>query len=152
MTSKHIDLAAKHLSVARMIAETYSKDPSTKVGAMVLGSDGEPLVHAWNGFVRGADDSPHLYANREVKYRHIVHAEMNAIANAARVGAKLKGAVWYVTECPCDKCIGPILQTSPSAIYCYQPTEDFMSRWGDTVKFTVDLCKNLNVPLFMMKR
>lgn len=138
MTSKHIDLAAKHLSVARMIAETYSKDPSTKVGAMVLGSDGETAEKAGR-FVRGADDSPYLYANREVKYRHIVHAEMNAIANAARVGAKLKGAVWYVTECPCDNVLARF----------YKPTR--MQRRDTVISLPKTLCLDgviqLNLPL-----
>ena len=113
------DTLLKHMELAENIARIYSKDPSTKVGTLVLGEDQEPLVHGWNGFVRGANDSPTLYADREYKYQHIIHAEMNALANAARVGAKLKGAIWFVTECPCDKCIGPILQTQPSAIYCH---------------------------------
>ena len=142
----------KHMELAENIARIYSKDPSTKVGTLVLGEDQEPLVHGWNGFVRGANDSPTLYADREYKYQHIIHAEMNALANAARVGAKLKGAIWFVTECPCDKCIGPILQTQPSAIYCHEPSGEFLSRWGKTIEFTREQCARHSVLLKMLPR
>lgn len=148
VNDKHI----KHMKLALYIATLYSKDPSTKVGTLVLGRDEEPLVHSWNGFIRGDDDSPSLYADREYKYGHIVHSEMNAIANAGRVGTRLKGAVWYVTAPPCDKCIGPLLQTGPSAIYFLEPEADFKSRWQHTFEHTAQKCSKVGVPLYEIER
>lgn len=63
-------------------AASMSKDPSTKVGAVIVRPDKTTLGPAWNGFPRGCDDGPELYADRDTKLRRIVHAEMNAVVSA----------------------------------------------------------------------
>ena len=59
---------AKHIS-------GWSKDPSTKVGCVVVGEDREIRSTGFNGFPRGIDDNPERLANRETKYPLICHAE-----------------------------------------------------------------------------
>ena len=69
---------AGFIDLARHISQ-WSKDPSTKVGCVVIGEDREIRSTGFNGFPRGiADDSDRL-EDREQKYPLICHAEENAI-------------------------------------------------------------------------
>ena len=89
----------------------WSKDPSTKVGSVIVGNQGQVLSQGYNGFPRGLDDSEDLYNNREVKYDRTVHAEMNAIYNATRSGASLDNSTMYVYGLPiCHECAKGIIQ------------------------------------------
>lgn len=100
----------RYLEMARLVS-TWSKDPSTRVGAVAVGADGRILSTGYNGFPRGiADDS--RYDDRQQKYGLIVHAEMNCIYNAAYLGsASLKGSSIYVYGLPvCHECCKGIIQ------------------------------------------
>ena len=79
---------------------TWSKDPSTQVGAVVIGNNGEVLSQGYNGFPRGIKDTAARLKDRERKYNLVVHAEMNAIYNAGLNGVSLKGSTLYVYGLP----------------------------------------------------
>ena len=72
----------RFVELASHIAK-WSKDPSTKCGAVIVRSDKTIASVGYNGFPRGLDDSGKLYDNRSVKYDRVIHAEMNAILNAS---------------------------------------------------------------------
>ena len=99
---RFIDLAL-HIS-------DWSKDPSTKVGCVVVGSDREIRSTGFNGFPRGIEDSMERLEDREMKYPLICHAEENAIMHAARIGISLKDCVAYVTWPPCTRCARSLIQ------------------------------------------
>jgi dCMP deaminase len=93
------------LTLARHVA-MWSKDPSTKVGAVITDARNRVLSLGYNGYPRGVPDT-RLY-DREHKYERIVHAEMNALMFA---GVPLQGATLYVWPMPpCSRCAGPIIQ------------------------------------------
>ena len=71
------------------LASEKSKDPSTKIGAVLVRGDNIVSI-GYNGFPRGINDSPERLNNREEKYFYVVHAESNAILNAARNGIATK--------------------------------------------------------------
>ena len=75
----------RFLKLATHISE-WSKDPSTKVGCVVVGPDREIRSTGFNGFPRGIQDSDERLTNRDLKYPLICHAEENAIMHAARIG------------------------------------------------------------------
>ena len=81
---------AKHIS-------GWSKDPSTKVGCVVVGEDREIRSTGFNGFPRGISDDNERLTDRNKKYPLICHAEENAIMHAARIGVSLKGSTAFVT-------------------------------------------------------
>ncbi len=85
-----------------------SKDPSTKTGCVVV-RDRRILSVGYNGFPVGCDDSPDLYANRELKYSRVVHCDTNSIYSAAREGISLKNATMYLTGPPCSECTKGII-------------------------------------------
>lgn len=87
-----------------------SKDPSTRCGAVAVSPAGILLSGGWNGFPRGMRDDERL-DDREVKLDFMVHAELNCILNASRVGASLLGATMYVHGLqPCHRCAVAIVQ------------------------------------------
>ena len=94
---------AKHIS-------GWSKDPSTKVGCVVVGEDREIRSTGFNGFPRGIKDDDERLLNREQKYPLICHAEENAIMHAARIGLSLKGCTAFVTWPPCTRCARSLIQ------------------------------------------
>ncbi len=89
----------RFLRLAAEIA-TWSKDPSTRVGAVIT-RDNRIISTGFNGFPRHIDDVEIYLQNREEKYRRIVHAECNCILNAK---CDLEGTSLYVTHSPCNQC------------------------------------------------
>lgn len=87
-----------------------SKDPSTRVGAVIVGSDNEIRATGYNGFPRGVEDRPSRYEDKEYKYIAINHAEENAILHCARIGVSSKGCRMYTPWIPCCACTKSILQ------------------------------------------
>jgi len=97
----------RFIALAEHIAG-WSKDPSTKVGAVLVSPDRSRIVHGYNGFPRGVGDAEERYNNRDQKYKLTVHAELNAILNA---GERLTGWTLYVTPLPpCNECAKAIIQ------------------------------------------
>lgn len=90
-------------------ASLKSKDPSTKVGCVVVGPDGEIRATGYNGIPRGVKDAPERL-ERPAKYLWVSHAEENAVAHAARVGVSLKSCRTYVTHHPCSRCARTLIQ------------------------------------------
>lgn len=92
---------------AKLIA-TRSKDPSTKVGSVIVDKNKAIVSKGYNGFARGVGDYPDRYANRELKYKMIVHAERNAIIFAKR---DLEGCTLYTWPfMPCAPCAAMVIQ------------------------------------------
>lgn len=98
----------RFIALAAHIA-AWSKDPSTKVGCVVVGPDREIVTTGYNGFPRGVDDDPKRM-ERPAKYLWTSHAEENAVAHAARIGVSLKGCTAYVTHSPCSRCARGLIQ------------------------------------------
>lgn len=96
---------------------SWSKDPSSRIGAVAIAPQGQVLSQGYNGFPRGISDSIERYTNREVKYDFIVHAEMNCIYNASFNGVSLKDSTIYVYGLPvCNECAKGIIQVGASRV------------------------------------
>jgi len=91
---------------------SWSKDPSTKVGAVIVRPDRTIASVGYNGFPRGVDD---YYTTREDKLLRTVHAEANAILAARE---PLHGYILYVTPLhPCANCSGLIIQSGIKQVH-----------------------------------
>jgi dCMP deaminase len=98
----------------------WSKDPSTKVGAVIVDSKRRVLGIGYNGFPRGVNDDTVRYYNKETKHALVVHAEANAILNSHD---SLEGSTIYIwptfyTDMPptCNECAKLIIQTGISRV------------------------------------
>jgi len=100
----------RYMKLAQEVS-TWSKDPSTKVGAVAIGDKGQVLAQGYNGFPRGVRDVEKRLKDRDQKYKMMVHAEMNCIYNATYNGTSLDGAELYVYGLPvCSECAKGIIQ------------------------------------------
>ena len=95
-------------------AAKKSKD-STKVGAVLVGPDGEIRLTGYNGPPRGVDDVP-ARRERPQKYLFASHAEANLIAFAAREGIRTKDCTVYVTHMCCSACTRTLIQAGVRAV------------------------------------
>lgn len=102
--------AERYFNIAKETAN-WSKDPSRKIGAVIVGKKGQIKSQGYNGFPRGIKDLPERYATRTIKYQYVCHAEANAIYNALHNGASVMGDTLYVTGLPvCHDCAKAIIQ------------------------------------------
>ena len=100
----------RYMVIAREVS-TWSKDTSTKVGSVIVGEKGQIISQGYNGFARGIKDLKERYENRELKYKYIIHSEINSIFNAVHSGASTIGCAIYIHGLPiCDKCADAIIQ------------------------------------------
>ena len=112
---------ARYLSLAREVS-TWSKDPSTKIGSVAVGENGQILSQGYNGFPRGIEDTEERLHNREEKYNYVVHAEKNCIYNACLNGVSLKGSNVFVHGLPvCNECCKGLLQVGVKGVIMGNP-------------------------------
>lgn len=134
----------RYIHLAKEIS-TWSKDPSTQVGAVVIGNNGEVLSQGYNGFPRGIKDTAARLKDRERKYNLVVHAEMNAIYNAGLNGVSLKGSTLYVYGLPvCNECAKGIIQVGIDKVIATRPA-DYNKKWDDSIKDAKALFKEAEV-------
>jgi len=106
-----------------------SKDPSTKVGAVIFDEKRRLVSAGYNGFARGVQDKDERLLDRETKYKLTLHAEKNAIMFAT---GSLDGATIVVTHPCCAQCAALVIQSGIKHVLWPRPSKDFMSRWvGD---------------------
>ena len=102
----------EYFMAVALLSAKRSKDPNTQNGACIVNSDNIILGIGYNGAPRGWDDAKFPWAREgeymEVKYPFVIHAELNAILNAA--GRDLRGATMYATLAPCNECAKAIAQ------------------------------------------
>lgn len=99
------------MSLAYTVA-AKSKDPSTKVGAVIVAPDNSIRSTGYNGFPRQVDESRLPTMNREEKYMFMAHAEQNAICQAAKSGTHTDGCTIYISSLPpCWTCARMIIQS-----------------------------------------
>lgn len=135
----------RYLELAKQVA-SWSKDPSTQVGAVAVGASGQVLSQGYNGFPRGISDNPERLANRNLKYKYIVHAEMNAIYNASFNGVSLAGSTMYVYGLPCcSECTKGLLQVGVTRIV--MPKQSVPDSWKESCELSRRMCEEAHVEI-----
>lgn len=120
-----------------------SKDPSTKVGAIIVDADHNLVSGGYNGFPRNIEDSAERLNDRDLKLKLVVHGEMNAVLSAARNGIPLLGTTMYVAAkdaksgevwggAPCIRCTVEILQAGVHQIVALS-SKNIPPRWLDSI-------------------
>ena len=105
------------------LASKRSPDPHTKVGACLV-KNGCVIGIGYNGAPRSFDSSSINWSTSE-KYDYVIHAEMNAIANACAMGVSCVGADIFVTLSPCHECMKLIVQHQIRTVYFRDKYKDF---------------------------
>ena len=126
---------ARYLKIAKDVSE-WSKDPSTKVGAVIVGDKHQIVSQGYNGFPRGFKDSLDRLENKPVKYQYTIH---NALYN----GSCVNGSTIYVHGLPCCiECAKAIIQSGiKRVVYDSKPK----SNWEESTEKALELFKEANV-------
>jgi dCMP deaminase len=110
---------------------TWSKDPSSAVGAVIVRPDRTICSVGFNGFPRKVKDDPHAIANRDTKLLRTIHAELNAILSAKEPLEGYSLFVWPFQ--PCANCASAIIQSGIKDVYCpYNAHLDSYERWRES--------------------
>lgn len=123
-----------------------SKDPSTKVGCLIVRTDGTLASAGRNGFPRKIADLPERLNDRELKYRFTIHAEMNALHFARE---DITGATAYCTFAPCEKCAPHLIQRGVARVVF--PEAPPVERWAESQAFSLSLFEEAGVEVVAFK-
>ncbi|MEM5877858.1 MAG: dCMP deaminase family protein [Candidatus Aenigmatarchaeota archaeon] len=126
----------RFLKLAKFISE-WSKDPSTKVGAVIVDDKNIILGLGYNGFPRGVPDREDDYLDKKVKYELIVHAEMNAILNSSKNLYNCNATIYIWPLFPCNECAKAISQSGIKRVVSVK--NDKNQKWNmETSKYIFD--------------
>lgn len=151
MTAARLSWDQYFLTITRTVAER-STCTRAKVGAVIV-RDKSILATGYNGAPSGM---PHCLDVGCLIYRsqtptgeveencwRTIHAEINAIAQAARNGAGIRDASVYITHSPCIHCLKTLVNTGIKNIYFEKPyklaTLDEILRYTDVRLEQVDV-------------
>jgi dCMP deaminase len=103
------------MAIAQLVA-TRSPCERLHVGCVIVSPEklGSRIIAVgYNGFLPGIPHIPHMRDDHEIAS---VHAEQNAIGDAARRGVSVEGAIAYVTHYPCIHCAKALLASGITAV------------------------------------
>jgi dCMP deaminase len=125
-----------------------SKDPKRQVGALIVNYSNDVLTSGYNGFPRGIEDSFERLHDTETKLKLTVHAEQNAISNAARLGIRTMSTTMLVNLCPCLMCAKAIIQAGITSVICTDtPKLEPNSKWAKGGLEAIALLREANINL-----
>jgi len=123
----------RYLEMAKLVS-TWSKDPSTKVGSVIVDSDNTVISVGFNGLPRRIQDTDQRLNNRDIKLKMIIHAEINAIITAKR---PLTGTTIYTYPfMSCSQCAGLIIQSGICRHISYKTNNE---RWKDSFDLALEM-------------
>src|SRR6266478_3406490 len=138
----------RFLELAKIVS-TWSKDPSTKVGAVLVNDLKQVVGMGYNRFARGVEDSDERLNDRETKYKFVVHAEVNAIIQA---GDAARGSILYVYPSfmmppICHECCKVAIQAGVQGIVGFSPdeTDPRVQRWKDSISVSREMWHEANL-------
>ena len=139
------------LGMAKFVS-TASKDPSTQVGAVIVDPHTNLVFgHGYNGFPRGIKDTEERYNDRELKYKLVVHAEVNAILMAGKDArwATLYTFPSFMLPPICTDCCKIAIQAGIKEIVGFIVDEDKLTerqlRWKDSILFARQMCDEAGI-------
>lgn len=131
-----------------ILASTWSKDPSRRVGAIAVSKEGVPGPGCFNGFPRGIKDTPERLNNKALKNRLTIHAEVNA--TILHPGSVV-GCTIYVTHQPCTPCAAFLVQNKYSRIVTFDPElyNGMFDRWGEDFNLSLEVIEEAGIELVL---
>jgi len=123
-----------------------------KVGAIIV-KDRHILTTGYNGPPKGVPhcaelggclrDKLNVPSGERMEISRAVHAEQNAIIQAARLGISIEGADMYVTNQPCFICAKMIINAGIKRIFVIEPYPD---------KFAEEILYQAKVELIFLEK
>ena len=114
----------RFLGMSQLVS-TWSKDPSTKVGAVITDGNKKIVSLGYNGLPQWVKDNEEILSNREEKYKYIIHAEVNAILQANK-NDFFAGTIYTYPFLTCPQCAAMIIQAGIMRVVSYECVDE---RW-----------------------
>lgn len=138
----------RFLDLCKLVS-TWSKDPSTKVGAVIVDENRRIVSIGFNGLPAGVEDTPERLVDRDNKLHMVVHGDANAILFAQR---DLRGCTMYTYPFhPCARCAGLIIQSGIISVISPEAPEEVETRWGDSLSVAREMFDEAGVELYMVR-
>lgn len=138
----------RFLEVAKVVSG-WSKDPSSKIGAVVVNDLGQIVGTGFNGFPRGVEDTEERYNDRELKYKLVAHAEFNACIQA---GERARGSTLYVypgwgSPCMCTDCTKIAIQSGIKRVVgaIREIDKEKLERWKESLALGQLMCDEAGI-------
>lgn len=133
---------SRFIHLAQHIAQ-WSKDPSTKTGAVIVDPKRRIVSVGYNGFPAGVEDRIERYQDRITKYKYIVHADMNAVLFAERDLGNCTIYTWPFM--PCAACAGVIIQSGINGVYYPNCLPELATRWATDMEVAKQMFKEARI-------
>ncbi len=132
----------RFIELAEFIS-TWSKDPSTKVGSVIVDKYKRIVSTGYNGLPKDIEDTKERYENRDIKYKIILHAEENALAYAKR---DLTDCTLYVSGLPpCAHCASLIISAGIKQVVFKK--QEIPERWIESIKLSKTILEEAEIKL-----
>jgi dCMP deaminase len=152
MADERVSWEEYFMDIAQAIA-TRATCPKRKVGAILV-RDRMILSGGYNGSMRGAphcdDPAVGCLLDGAGKCRRTIHAEANAILQAARNGVTIDGAICVVTRCPCWNCYKLLSNSGVTKVIYLDGAQPWVEieGWGHRVNQPLNDCEAPGMALF----
>jgi dCMP deaminase len=133
------DWDQRYFVLAHHVA-VWSKDPSTRVGAVIVGKDRRNITIGYNGFPPGIEDSSERLLDKNTKYAMTQHAERNALDNAH---FDLEGSTLAVTMFPCNECAKSIVSRGIKRVITPPPLD--REPWKSSAEWTRQMFNEVGI-------
>lgn len=134
----------RFLELAKFVSQ-WSRDPSTKVGAVIVDKMNRIVSLGYNGFACGVDDNKERLNNREIKYKMVVHADANAILFAKR---DLTDCIMYLYPfMACSNCASLIIQSGIKKVVA---PKDMPDRWKKDIDLALEMFREAKVEVVLV--
>lgn len=141
--------AGRFMDLCEHVA-SWSKDPSTQTGAVIVRPDKTVASIGYNGFPRGIPDRPEWLADRKVKYTLIVHCEMNALISAY---GSVQGCTLFTWPfATCERCAVHMIQAGITAVVFPQLLQRHKERWQESLNNAMRLYHQAGVSTLQYSR
>lgn len=137
--------ANRFLDMAELVA-TWSKDPSTKCGAVIVNDERRIISTGYNGFPQRIYDNYEWLKNRDTKYEMVIHAEQNAVLNAV---APVRGSHLFITGPSCPDCTKFIIAAGIQTVHWRLGQKEFLERWKERLEISARIYVRAGITPFV---
>lgn len=142
MSAREHEWDLRFLELAKHISG-WSKDPSTRTGAVIVDQDRRVVSVGFNGLPRGVEDTTERLWDREQKYKMMVHCDRNALLFAR---GSVSGCAMYAWPLgPCASCAAMIIQAGIRRVVSPPLPERLRERWGLDMGLTREMFKEVGI-------
>jgi len=135
------------VNLARHVA-TISKDPSTRVGAVIFDEKRRLVSAGYNGLPRGVEDRSDRLNARPLKHAMVRHAEQNALSFAT---GSCEGTTLVCTHPCCSQCAAAIIQAGVAHVL-YPEGHDLPGDWRANIKLANEMFEEARVQVHIFER